>query len=262
MSQSEYIGEENVHSRIIDMTVMQSYCNNVAVLGKPNDNLIAWVFKVQEDLGIQQIAYGNALMVEAGEFLTEYGYKWWKKTYSSIERAKLELVDMLHFMLSIAVYEEARFRKLSSGLDDAYHEEIGGAISDRIEDRLASNYEEGRVSKHVANINLQAANFQLGNIVNVSSMFESFFYCCKAVGFSFTEMYEAYVGKNALNIFRYTNGFFDGTYNKQWNIDGVLTDDSEVVQNVIDEMKGKVNIDDVYNRLDDLYEKSSGQMEE
>ena len=33
----------------------------------------------------------------------------------------------------------------------------------------------------------------------------------------FDELYEIYVGKNVLNMFRQDNGYKEGTYNKVWN---------------------------------------------
>jgi len=41
-----------------------------------------------------------AIMVEAGELLESFGYKWWKKTKKDIENVKVELIDILHFVIS------------------------------------------------------------------------------------------------------------------------------------------------------------------
>ncbi|MFV9616032.1 MAG: dUTP diphosphatase, partial [Gammaproteobacteria bacterium] len=39
----------------------------------------------------------------------------------------------------------------------------------------------------------------------------------KYLDMTFDELYEIYVGKNVLNMFRQDNGYKEGSYNKVWN---------------------------------------------
>ena len=43
----------------------------------------------------------RAIWMESSEMLEHYGWKWWKKQEADIMQVKLEVVDIVHFALSI-----------------------------------------------------------------------------------------------------------------------------------------------------------------
>ena len=43
----------------------------------------------------------RAIWIEASEMLEHYGWKWWKKQDPDVMQVKLEVVDIVHFALSI-----------------------------------------------------------------------------------------------------------------------------------------------------------------
>jgi len=63
----------------------------------------------------------------------------------------------------------------------------------------------------------------------------------------FDELYEIYVGKNVLNMFRQDNGYKEGTYNKMWN----GREDNEYLADIMKQLNGDSHTfqDDVYDAL-------------
>jgi len=64
---------------------------------------------------------------------------------------------------------------------------------------------------------------------------------------SFDELYEIYVGKNVLNMFRQDNGYKEGTYNKVWS----GREDNEHLADIMKQLNGDSLTfkDDVYAAL-------------
>jgi len=57
--------------------------------------------KVHEQWFSQGFEWYRAIWVECAEMLDHYGWKWWKKQEADIMQVKLEVVDIVHFALSI-----------------------------------------------------------------------------------------------------------------------------------------------------------------
>ena len=73
----------------------------------------------------------------------------------------------------------------------------------------------------------------------------------KYLDMSFDELYEIYIGKNVLNMFRQDNGYKDGTYNKIWN----GREDNEYLADIIKSLNtsSRTFQDDVYAALERSY---------
>jgi len=73
----------------------------------------------------------------------------------------------------------------------------------------------------------------------------------KYMDMSFDELYQIYVGKNVLNMFRQDNGYKEGTYNKVWN----GREDNEYLADIMKELNGDSQTfqDDVYAALSQNY---------
>ena len=67
----------------------------------------------------------------------------------------------------------------------------------------------------------------------------------------FDELFEIYVGKNVLNMFRQDNGYKEGTYKKIWN----GREDNEHLSDIIKSLDSNSTTfkDDVYIALADAY---------
>lgn len=148
---------------------------------------------VHPDWKNQSFAWNRAAWIECAELMEHIGWKWWKKQEPNTEQAKLELVDIWHFILSKCISINFKTPDVVSGLfafnPDKYYP-------------VDLNYVEGLVHALLTN--------------NLSVTLEYFSVCCKSLGLSFDELYKLYIGKNVLNKFRQANGYKEGTYIKIW----------------------------------------------
>lgn len=154
----------------------------------------------------------RACWVECAELMDHVGYKWWKKQTPNILQAQIELVDIFHFTLSYILQSDISSRGVADNL-------------------LASATFEKEDNYQTAVDNLHKA-FTLE--LPISLMLKRFFICCNTLDLSFDKLYEMYIAKNVLNIFRQDNGYKEGTYIKQWP--SPLIADSTVEDNVYLEM--------------------------
>ena len=70
----------------------------------------------------------------------------------------------------------------------------------------------------------------------------------------FEEIFDRYVNKNVLNLFRRKNGYKEGTYNRTWN----GKDDNDVLVEVAATMDrdSENYFDELYAKLEEIYNKS------
>lgn len=144
----------------------------------------------------QDFNWRRAAVVECAELMEHIGWKWWKKQTPNIEQAKLELVDIWHFMLSSCIAGEVSSTKIHSSLAMVDH----------------ANYSFSPDVAYVENI---MRHLLCSGKMSMWPM-DSFFLCCKSLDLSFNELYKLYVGKLVLNKFRLANGYKEGTYIKTW----------------------------------------------
>lgn len=134
----------------------------------------------------------RAIMVEAIELLDHVGWKWWKKQEPNLPQARIELVDIWHFALSMMLLEnepvETTYNRLA---DFAKRKGLGVPLHETI-DALVET----------------AATEQFAPRVFMDLMAH--------LGMSWDELYRTYVAKNVLNVFRQDNGYKVGTYIKTW----------------------------------------------
>lgn len=152
--------------------------------------------------------FGLSIFMEAAEAVDKFNWKWWNKKEADVEGAKMELIDIIHFSLSLDVVvndgitplgelatvryrqlEEYRGVKLKTG-DVRYYLEESSPVE--LFCLLGTLGGEGRVDFRV-----------IGAIMNCLEM-------------SFDDVYKLYMQKALLNKFRQENGYKEGTYVKIW----------------------------------------------
>lgn len=227
--------------QITHMVAMQDNMNSI-VLGRD------WV---DAELH-QKVDWVTAMSAEAGEFPDHLAFKWWKKQDVDLHQAKLELVDIYHFMISqIATIHFGKIAQIS-GLSEEHFPAASlkaAALHSTAATLHAGAMEffySSRAFVHIANFNKLDVDTRRKNVcstlrrcVNRFDLMglsedmneedgktleqylidgvEQFTSVCEMVGLSPKELYMNYVGKNVLNRFRQENGYKDGTYVKIWN---------------------------------------------
>ena len=137
--------------------------------------------------------YYRAVWVECAELMDHFGWKWWKRHAVDRDQVVLEVVDIWHFGLSELIrageVNEALARRLQEALVEP----------SRVDFRLAV--------EELARSSLASRGFDI----------EAFAGVMRALPLAFDELYEIYVAKNVLNVFRQANGYRTGKYRKVWD---------------------------------------------
>ena len=181
-------------------------------------------------------------MVEFGEHLNMW--KWWKKTSpGDREQAVLELVDILHFVVSDVIVR-ARTPEFLVG---AYKRAAGRKTVDG-----EPNYDT--VYEMIDDfITMTIVGCTYGSTVGIPA--KQFFDVCASIGVTLDELVQKYIGKNVLNVFRQDKGYKTDGYVKIWgkgpgNID--LEDNHYLVQ-FRDELGDQLTFDALYAKLEQKY---------
>ena len=170
----------------------------------------------------------RAIWMEASEMLEHYGWKWWKKQEPDVMQVKLEVIDIVHFALSIRIEQD---ENLDVAADQVVREFESPKSTDDVKTTIELLAKETLID--------EGAHFSI--IAGVM----------KHLNMTFDELYEIYVGKNVLNMFRQDNGYKEGTYEKVWN----GREDNEHLADILDALDSdSVSFKkDVYSALADAY---------
>lgn len=165
----------------------------------------------------------SAFQCEWAEFLESaprfYDHKWWKPTMQDdTQNVKVEIVDLLHFGLSLMILQQKginfdnqnnidteEFEKLYSELRSEYL--IIREESKEIYNDLISVQE---LFTKIAIFSISDEKVDLFGIVFTLFLRSLCFY----VNWSFLDLYQAYWQKNELNLLRIQNGYMEGNYQK------------------------------------------------
>lgn len=138
----------------------------------------------------------RAIWTECAEMLEHHGWKWWKLQEPDIEQVKLEMVDIFHFILSWAIQE---------------YPENDDALIAILDNMPTDSAYEADVSELIESLASSALDESLLETIY------TFFTLLYELGVDYIELYQWYVGKNVLNMFRQDHGYKQGTYQKIWN---------------------------------------------
>lgn len=139
--------------------------------------------------------FADYIWIETGELLNHDGSIFhYRKQLRDTEQVKLELVDILHFGLSVLLMRSATAKTAANM--------VAGA------EKPSGDVHENAVAKYARDLAKAATK----------GSFDLFWFTklCGACGFSFSEIAEAYFIKYTLNRFRINHGQTRGEYTKVW----------------------------------------------
>lgn len=146
----------------------------------------------------------RAIMVEAVEALDHYGWKWWKAPpVADVAQIKLELVDIWHFALSLALDRNSGEIELTASMLDEFFSKLADTPD------LFGDVTKLSITEL---FDLLAGTAGAQQMINCSAFAE----LMQRFDLSWDELYRTYMGKNVLNLFRQANGYKEGTYIKDW----------------------------------------------
>ena len=183
---------------------------------------------VHEDWNSQGFEWYRAVWVEASEMLEHYGWKWWKHQQPDLAQVKLEVIDIVHFCLSMQL-------------------ETGKPLSE-IAAAIAAEFSTPR---HTDDIRSTIELLALETLKDQQAHFAIIAGLMHHLQMDFDELYKKYVGKNVLNIFRQDHGYKQGSYIKVWN----EREDNEHLEDILGELDVDSDNfrDDIYASLSQAY---------
>ena len=189
--------------------------------------------KVNADWGNAGYEWYRAIWMESAEMLEHYGWKWWKKQHADVMQVKLEVVDIVHFALSIRLVQGGEHGKT---LD---------AIAEGIATDFASPAATDDIKTTIELLAQQTLADQGAHFSIIAGVMDH-------LGMSFDELYQIYVGKNVLNMFRQDNGYKQGHYIKMWQ-DG--REDNEHLADILQRLDSDSASfkNDIYRALQQAY---------
>jgi dimeric dUTPase (all-alpha-NTP-PPase superfamily) len=184
--------------------------------------------KVNADWRNAAYEWYRAIWMESSEMLEHYGWKWWKKQHADVMQVKLEVVDIVHFGLSIRLMQ--------------------GSALDAIAEDIATDFENPNATSDIkTSIELLARE----TLINQGAHFSIIAGIMNHLAMPFDELHEIYVGKNVLNLFRQDNGYKEGRYIKMWN----GREDNEYLADILKQLDSdSISFkSDIYNALEQAY---------
>jgi dimeric dUTPase (all-alpha-NTP-PPase superfamily) len=188
--------------------------------------------------------YLRAAMMETVECIDHINsWKWWKKNQADFGNAAMEMVDVLHFVIS---------QELVSHECDV--DVVGGFIEAQLTEH--DNGASTEAQRDYVNINDVMENLA-GGFIQRNINYKQFMQVVNFCGLDANKLCLWYLGKNALNNFRQANGYKQGSYHKAW----FGGEDNDTLLEIInhqlnDTPAGMSRFDFIYHQLGENYQRA------
>ena len=155
-------------------------------------------------------AFHTACWKEAAEMLDWLDWKWWKAGSENLAQLRLEVIDILHFGLSMQMVQNPEL-----AIEDLARLESWFAPAEYA-DKLP-------ITEKIGVLAGDAALHRRFSVVMFNAL-------VRELGMTPEMVFSLYMGKNVLNHFRLQNGYKEGTYVKTW--DGL--EDNDYMMSVVE----------------------------
>ena len=153
----------------------------------------------------------TAVVVEAGELIDSLDWKWWKHQDTDVDNAKIECVDIWHFVLSMVA--EATIKQQIQ--KDSADEELNFIV--KTTSNKEKKLDEKLVIEQVIQLISIVSENKNANFYKVISAVQKTCELSYSLDMDIEEVAKLYFGKSVLNEFRQRHGYKDGTYQKIWH---------------------------------------------
>lgn len=178
----------------------------------------------------------RAAWIECAELVDSLDWKWWKHQEADINNAKIEAIDIWHFILAKCIESNVCSNIIVAHWQNKSQEDFIVTA-----ERLA--------------FNLLKTRFEGASIVSV---IEPFSKVCSHLELSIEDVYVYYIGKATLNKFRQNNGYKEGNYIKEWTVKNYTGQDNEFLTEILQQYLGNQELPDnlqgsIYSELNNIY---------
>lgn len=203
--------------------------------------------------------FNVACIMESSELIDSINWKHWKDVNKedNLDNIVMETVDLLHFVLSIAIINNKKIPKgsniknsellLSNYLERVFIPETKVTRDELIDTVLL-------FMKEVIDLQINNNNDIIESLATYEEMCIRFSnlisYVLSYTGTTEDNLIKTYLSKNALNIFRSANGYKEGTYIKEWS-EG--NEDNVHLMKLMDTYDEIPTIDIILKDLEDMY---------
>lgn len=179
--------------------------------------------------------YRLAALVELlGEGIDHTPWKWWKAGELNANRLFLELIDVLHFVLSQQIVDCFSKNGDSEDRHDYAVSMTAKKFTEAAEYSLKTFF---KVVSDVGNLitqkgvekGIKSISLDLLTEEDSDQIVANLFLIMHRLGYTGQDIYVSYLGKNILNRFRQENGYKQGTYKKTWIINPIGDNDLTVL---------------------------------
>ncbi len=190
------------------------------------------------------INWKRCIYMECAEMIDSFSWKHWKSIHDEPdwENLQIEVVDVWHFVISLALQEYAREFRGSAEELALYVSELETYETLKNEAAFAAPEE---IMEQIERI---MCNVLAPNSFDLSELIESFLQLCYMSNLDVASLYRLYVGKNILNQFRQDHGYKEGTYIKEWH-----GKEDNLVMKLIWEEQGELKPQELYTQLEQHY---------
>jgi len=151
--------------------------------------------------------FPRAVIVELVELLNCYNWEWWKEKENDIQNARIELIDIWHFLMSWILKEEYYGKKLSL---------------DNVIDKVKASYDKVKKDKKKYPIELSYVYDAIEDMIYHTVNYDlrratiTFFEILDFLALDLFRFFAIYMGKKLLNKFRWEIEEKYGKYVKLW----------------------------------------------
>jgi len=193
----------------------------------------------------KKINWQRCIYMECAEIVDSFAWKHWKNIDAAPDwqNLKIEVVDVWHFVMSLAL-QEYKIKELGS-IDDL--------VADIVElphYSLLLQEEELGSEEEVMALVEDVMRSALDKKFNYNRLIENFFILASQSGLNLDSLFKLYIGKNILNTFRQDNGYKEGSYKKIWNGE----EDNVVMSKILDN-SSDITAKELYKLLKQAYQK-------
>jgi hypothetical protein len=230
--------EKDLLDTILGNTILQTKVKSMFSMQNELNVLIdpTWFSEMNKE---NEWDFQRAIMIELGELMDHYGYKWWKGHNPNVDQCQLEVIDIAHFYLSHLMQKSLLEGNSAYFYAEQFSQELKTVEVDRSPKEVRRFLDYCISQAAIKAFDIDDFNILL-NVFNITA----------------DELCDKYIVKNTLNIFRAKNGYKAGTYQKIWN----GREDNEVLMDCYNALKGSPHLaDELYTLLMNAYENITDQ---
>lgn len=177
---------------------------------------------VTEEWVARGFPFLRAVVVEGAEGIGHTSWKWWKAEPVNVEQLRLELVDILHFVLSDSLMRSAAALGVARADGEGLPRMVAESAKSLLREIDAEQSQETLVfdRKEYAFASLSLIDrleLMVGLAVSRRYSLRLLLDCWRELEGSMNDLFTQYTAKNVLNVFRQDMGYKRGTYIKIWD---------------------------------------------